>query len=66
MRPTIFADDTLDITIWKEEIFGPALCRSPFDTEDEASPWQMIRLMASQIISKLLSRIGTLPLVLVY
>ena len=36
MRPTIFADDTLDITIWKEEIFGPVLCRSPFDTEDEA------------------------------
>ena len=36
MRLTIFADVTLGITIWKGEIFGPVLCRPPFDTEDEA------------------------------
>ena len=35
VRPTIFADVTPDMTIWKEEIFGPVLCISPFDTEEE-------------------------------
>ena len=24
------------MTLWKEEIFGPVLCISPFDTEEEA------------------------------
>jgi len=36
IRPTIFADVTPDMTIWKEEIFGPVLCITPFDSEDEA------------------------------
>ena len=36
VRPTIFADVTQDMTIWKEEIFGPVLCISPFDSEEEA------------------------------
>jgi aldehyde dehydrogenase (NAD+) len=36
VRPTIFADVTPDMTIWKEEIFGPVLCITPFDTEEEA------------------------------
>ncbi|MEP3630566.1 MAG: aldehyde dehydrogenase family protein [Hyphomicrobiales bacterium] len=36
VRPTIFADVTSDMTIWKEEIFGPVLCITPFDGEDEA------------------------------
>ena len=36
VRPTIFADVTPDMTIWKEEIFGPVLCISPFESEDEA------------------------------
>jgi len=36
VRPTIFADVTPDMTIWKEEIFGPVLCISPFDSEEEA------------------------------
>jgi aldehyde dehydrogenase (NAD+) len=36
VRPTIFADVSPDMTIWKEEIFGPVLCISPFDTEEEA------------------------------
>ena len=36
VRPTIFADVTPDMTIWKEEIFGPVLCISPFGSEEEA------------------------------
>ena len=35
-RPTIFADVRPDMTIWKEEIFGPVLCILPYDSEDEA------------------------------
>ncbi len=34
--PTIFADVTPDMTIFQEEIFGPVLCVTPFDTEEEA------------------------------
>lgn len=34
--PTIFADVTPDMTIYKEEIFGPVGCVTPFDTEEEA------------------------------
>ena len=36
VRPTIFADVTQDMTIWREEIFGPVLCITPFDCEEEA------------------------------
>ena len=36
VRPTIFADVTPDMTIWKEEIFGPVLCITPFDSEEQA------------------------------
>ncbi len=36
VRPTVFADVTNDMTIAREEIFGPVLCIIPFDTEDEA------------------------------
>ena len=36
VRPTIFADVTPDMTIWREEIFGPVLAIMPFDTEEEA------------------------------
>ncbi|MDE0591477.1 aldehyde dehydrogenase family protein [Halocynthiibacter sp. C4] len=36
VRPTIFADVTRDMTVWREEIFGPVLCMTPFDTEAEA------------------------------
>jgi aldehyde dehydrogenase (NAD+) len=36
VRPTVFADVTPDMTIAKEEIFGPVLSIMPFDTEDEA------------------------------
>lgn len=33
---TVFADVTADMTIFQEEIFGPVLCVTAFDTEEEA------------------------------
>ena len=36
VRPTIFTDVTPEMTIWREEIFGPVLAIMPFDSEDEA------------------------------
>jgi aldehyde dehydrogenase (NAD+) len=36
VRPTIFADVTPDMTIAREEIFGPVLCIMPYDSEDQA------------------------------
>ncbi|MEM7070566.1 MAG: aldehyde dehydrogenase family protein [Pseudomonadota bacterium] len=36
VRPTIFADVRNDMTIAREEIFGPVLSIIPFDSEDEA------------------------------
>ncbi|MBO9448352.1 aldehyde dehydrogenase family protein [Ruegeria sp. R14_0] len=36
VRPTVFADVTPDMTLWKEEVFGPVLIMTPFDTEEEA------------------------------
>ncbi|AUW58166.1 aldehyde dehydrogenase family protein [Sphingobium sp. SCG-1] len=36
VRPTIFSDVTPDMTIAKEEIFGPVLVIIPYDTVDEA------------------------------
>ncbi|WP_111734833.1 aldehyde dehydrogenase family protein [Roseovarius amoyensis] len=36
VKPTIFADVTPDMTIAREEIFGPVLSIIPFDTEEEA------------------------------
>ena len=36
VKPTVFADVTPDMTIAKEEIFGPVLSILPFDTEEEA------------------------------
>ncbi len=36
VRPTVFADVTPDMTIAREEIFGPVLSMMAFDTEDEA------------------------------
>jgi len=35
-RPTVFADVDQDMTIWREEIFGPVLAITPFDTEEQA------------------------------
>ncbi|AUM75849.1 aldehyde dehydrogenase family protein [Paracoccus jeotgali] len=36
VRPTVFADVTPDMTIAREEIFGPVLSIMKFDTEDQA------------------------------
>lgn len=36
VRPTVFADVTPDMTIAKEEIFGPVLSIMSYDTEEEA------------------------------
>ncbi len=36
VRPTVFADVANDMTIAREEIFGPVLSIIPFDTEEEA------------------------------
>jgi len=35
-RPTIFSNVTNEMTIAREEIFGPVLCILPYDTEEEA------------------------------
>lgn len=35
VRPTVFADVTPDMTIYREEIFGPVLAITPFDEESE-------------------------------
>lgn len=36
VRPTVFADVTNDMTIAREEVFGPVLAMIPFDKEEEA------------------------------
>ncbi len=36
VRPTVFADVSNDMTIAREEIFGPVLSIIPFESEDEA------------------------------
>ena len=36
IRPTVFSEVNNDMTIAREEIFGPVLCMLPYDTEEEA------------------------------
>jgi len=36
VRPTIFADVTNDMTVAREEIFGPVMVMMPFDSEEHA------------------------------
>src|SRR5690606_20877586 len=36
VRPTVFADVTPDMRIFREEIFGPVLCMTPFTGEAHA------------------------------
>ncbi|MDX2274389.1 MAG: aldehyde dehydrogenase family protein [Hyphomonadaceae bacterium] len=36
VRPTVFADVKNDMTIAREEIFGPVLCIIPYENEEEA------------------------------
>lgn len=37
VEPTVLADITPDMSVWQEEIFGPVVCVTPFDDEDEAA-----------------------------
>jgi len=36
VKPTVFSDVAPGMTIWSEEIFGPVLVITPFETEEEA------------------------------
>lgn len=36
VRPTVFADVTNEMTVGREEIFGPVLVMMPFDNEAQA------------------------------
>ncbi len=36
VKPTVFADVTPDMTIWQEEIFGPVLVITTYESEEEA------------------------------
>ncbi|MBB5953983.1 5-carboxymethyl-2-hydroxymuconic-semialdehyde dehydrogenase [Saccharothrix tamanrassetensis] len=36
LSPTVFADVAPDARVFQEEIFGPVVCVTPFDTEEEA------------------------------
>jgi aldehyde dehydrogenase (NAD+) len=36
VKPTVFVDVTNDMTIAREEIFGPVLCVIPYETEEDA------------------------------
>jgi aldehyde dehydrogenase (NAD+) len=36
VRPTVFADVRPEMTIAREEIFGPVLCMLPYETEEDA------------------------------
>jgi len=36
VKPTVFSNVTRDMTIAREEIFGPVLSIMPYDSEDEA------------------------------
>jgi 5-carboxymethyl-2-hydroxymuconic-semialdehyde dehydrogenase len=36
LAPTVFADVTPKMRIFQEEIFGPVVCVTPFDSEEEA------------------------------
>lgn len=35
-QPTVFADVSPDMTLFQEEVFGPVLTMTPFDSEEEA------------------------------
>ena len=36
VRPTVFSDVTIDMTLAQEEVFGPVLAIMPYDTDQEA------------------------------
>ena len=58
VRPTVFADVTPDMTIAREEIFGPVLSIMKFETEDEAvavandTPYGLTNYVQSQDVER--------------
>ncbi|MBA4502576.1 aldehyde dehydrogenase family protein [Marinobacterium marinum] len=58
VRPTVFADVTNEMSIAREEIFGPVLSIIPFDTEEEAlriandSPYGLTHYVQTQDADK--------------
>ncbi|HEY9735739.1 MAG TPA: aldehyde dehydrogenase family protein [Trichocoleus sp.] len=60
LQPTLFADVTPEMSVFREEIFGPVLCVMPFDTEEEAieiannSPYGLSGSIWTQDISRAL------------
>jgi aldehyde dehydrogenase (NAD+) len=58
VRPTVFADVTNEMTIAREEIFGPVLSIIPFDSEEEAlriandSPYGLTHYVQTQDADK--------------
>jgi len=64
--PTVFADVTPAMTLFSEEVFGPVISVTPFDTEDEAvalandgafalgaSVWSRDILVAHRVVARL-------------
>src|SRR5579871_5172443 len=57
-RPTVFSDVRNDMTIAREEIFGPVLCILPYEDEDEAiriandSPYGLAGFVSSSDIER--------------
>ncbi len=58
VKPTVFADVRNDMTIAREEIFGPVLCILPYEDEDDAvriandSPYGLSGFVASSDVSR--------------
>ena len=48
VKPTVFEDVDNEMTIAREEIFGPVLCMIPYEDEDDAV--RMTRSMACQAL----------------
>jgi aldehyde dehydrogenase (NAD+) len=54
VKPTVFADVDNQMTIAREEIFGPVVCMIPYDTEDDAiriandTPYGLAAYVASE------------------
>ena len=46
----IFENVTRDMKVYRDEIFGPVISVSPFDTIDEAQTWLTILSMVSQLL----------------
>ncbi|KAL3931930.1 MAG: hypothetical protein SGARI_004091 [Bacillariaceae sp.] len=58
VRPTVFADCTTNMTIMQEEIFGPVLCITPFESEEEVlemandTPYGLTNYVQSRVLQR--------------